>query len=144
MTGRSIRFALFALPFAAGVFVAAPAQAMPASCQAEFQQKSQQREDAVARINAFNKRRPTAQQACSAFNSLASIENRLLKWMQDNKDWCQLPDEVIKQLQDASAQTKRASGNVCTAARRQAAGEGAAPRGAPPPGSGIRLPQGAL
>lgn len=137
---------LLAVTVFACAAVSASAQSMPASCQVEFQKQQAQREAAVQRINSFNKRRPTAQQACGAFNNLGGIENRMLKWMTENKEWCQLPDEIVKQMEQARAQTRKISGQVCTAARREAQGGGAASGAnrAPPPGAGVRLPQGAL
>lgn len=139
-----MRFLSPILPILAIMAVTAPAAAMTASCQAEFEKYSAQRQAEIARINAFNKKRPTAQQACAAFGSLGSVENRMLKWMTENKDWCQIPEVYFEQLKGAAGETNKLRGQICTAARREAAGGGAAPRGAPPPGSGVRLPQGAL
>jgi hypothetical protein len=121
------------------------AEAMTASCQAEFEKFNTERQTEVDRINAFNKKRPTARQACAVFNNLTGVESRMIKWMDANKDWCQIPETLIEQLKGAAGQTTKVRGQVCTAARREGQGGGAAaPRGAPPPGSGVRLPQGAL
>ncbi len=125
------------------LFMASKAFAAPASCQAEFQKLTAERQAAIERINGFNKRRPTAQVACGAFNNLSGIEARFIKWMTENKDWCQIPDEFIGQLKGANGSTNKARGQVCTAARQQQEG-GGGPRGAPPPGAGVRLPSGAL
>lgn len=127
------------------VLLASHAAAAPASCQTDFQKLSEERQAAVARINGFNKKRPTAQVACGAFNNLSGVEARFIKWMDENKDWCQIPEEFIGQLKGANGATLKARGQVCTAARREAqGGGGGAPRGAPPPGAGVRLPSGAL
>lgn len=139
---RSTRLILPALALA---FCAQSASAMPASCQTDFQKFSDDRQNAVDRINAFNKKRPTAQAACAAFGNLTGAEARLIKWMTENKDWCQIPEAFFEQIKQAAGQTTKVRGQVCTAARREAAGGGGgAPRGAPPPGAGVRLPQGAL
>ncbi|MGL5446141.1 MAG: hypothetical protein ACRDBL_02405 [Rhabdaerophilum sp.] len=140
-----MRFARFLLPaFALAIFVA-PAAAMPASCQADFQKYSGDRQAAVDRINTFNKKRPTAKAACAAFGNLTGAEARLIKWMTDNKDWCQIPEAFFGQIKQAAGQTSKVRGQVCTAARREAQGAAGGPqRGAPPPGAGVRLPQGAL
>jgi hypothetical protein len=120
------------------------AQQMPASCQAELDSLAQARLDVINRINGFNKKRPTARQACSVFGELVNAEAKMLKWMQENQDWCRLPDPLVTSFKDGSQQAVKARGQACTAAKREAdGGGGAAPRG-PAPGSGIRLPQGAL
>ncbi len=126
------------------LFSVSHAFSAPASCQVDFQKLTEERQAAIDRINGFNKKRPTAQVACGAFNNLSGVESRFLKWMNDNKDWCQIPDEFINQLKGANGATQRARGQVCTAARQQQQGGGGAPRGAPPPGAGVRLPSGAL
>jgi hypothetical protein len=140
-----MRAARLILPAFALAMLAGPALAMPASCQADFQKYNNDRQVAVDRINAFNKKRPTAQAACAAFGNLTGAEARLIKWMTENKDWCQIPEAFFQQIQEAAGQTTKVRGQVCTAAKREAQGAaGGAPRGAPPPGAGVRLPQGAL
>lgn len=140
-----MRFAPVLLPVLVLAAQIAPAAAMPASCQADFQKYTNERQAAVDRINSFNKKRPTAQAACAAFGNLTGAEARLIKWMTDNKEWCQIPDAFFDQIKQAAGQTGKVRGQVCTAAKREAQGAaGAGPRGAPPPGAGVRLPQGAL
>ncbi|MCA3650157.1 MAG: hypothetical protein IOB85_07010 [Methylobacterium sp.] len=138
-----MRYVPVALLFsAAHAFSVVHAFAAPASCQQDFQKLSGERQAAIERINNFGKKRPTAEVACSAFNTLSGVEARFIKWMTENKDWCQIPEDFIAQLKGANGATLQARGQVCTAARQQQ--EGGGPRGAPPPGAGIRLPSGAL
>jgi hypothetical protein len=139
-----MRFATFVLSAVALAAHAMPVAAMPASCQADFQKYTGERQAAVDRINAFNKKRPTAKAACGAFGNLTGAEARLIKWMTENKEWCQVPDAFFDQIKQAAGQTTKVRGQVCAAAKQEAQGAGAAPRGAPPPGAGVRLPQGAL
>jgi len=107
-----MRYVPVALLFSvAHAFSVVHAFAAPASCQQDFQKLSGERQAAIERINGFSKKRPTAEAACSAFNTLSGVEARFIKW-------------------------------ICTAARQQK--EDGGPRGAPPPGAGIRLPSGAL
>ncbi|CAN1501452.1 hypothetical protein MCEMSEM23_00501 [Rhabdaerophilaceae bacterium] len=141
-----MRVAVYAAPLVVAALFMSPAQAITPSCQADFQKFIGQREAAIKRINGFNKKRPTATQACSAFSSLSGSEGRLIKWMTDNLDWCQVPSQMLEQLKQANGQTQKVRAQACTVARREAQGQaaGGAPRGAPPPGAGVRLPQGAL
>lgn len=127
------------------LFSAERAAAMTASCQQELDDLGQVRLEVIKRINGFSKKRPTAKQACSAFGELVSAEAKMLKWMQDNQEWCQLPEQLLASFKQGSQQAVKARGQACTAAKREAAGGGGggAPRG-PAPGGGVRLPQGAL
>lgn len=131
----------------------APAQAQSESCQKDFQKVMEPRMALVQRINGFAKKRPTATQACQTLRSLRAADTRLIKWMEENKDWCQLPDELLSQAKTGTQGTIRAQNQACGAAAQQArqirqvqqqqASGGGTPR-APAVGSGVRLPQGAL
>ena len=127
-------------------FLPLAAEAAPASCQRDFGAFTEKRMKLIERINGYAKKRPSATAACATFGELQSTDTALLKWMQANKDWCQLPDQNIADLEKAIEQTRKVRGQACTAAKKEAEfrASGGAPRGAPPPGSGVRLPQGAL
>ena len=128
---------------------AAAGTANAQSCQEDFQKLSERR---MAQIQALNnlgkagkgKMDPNA--ACPAAKKLVGIENEMLGYMTKNKDWCNIPDNVIDSFRQAGAKTKGFAGQACTAAakmkqmlqqqREQAASGG---MGAPP-----RLPSGPL
>jgi hypothetical protein len=148
------------LLLALGAFAMAPvlgagsALAQQSSCATDFQKFMQPRQTLIERINGFSKRRPTPQQACSTLNQLVAADGRLSKWVDENKDWCQIPEEMVEQLKTGAGQAQRARGQACGAAKQQAAmiararaqqraaqGGGG---GTPAVGSGVRLPSGAL
>jgi hypothetical protein len=129
-----------------------PAAAQSESCRNDFQKVMGPRMALIERINGFQKRRPTATQACQTLRSLRAADVRLIKWLEENKDWCQLPEEILTQAKAGTANTVRAQNQACGAAAQQARQQrqireqqagGGAPR-APAVGSGVRLPQGAL
>jgi hypothetical protein len=140
---------------AAATLSSGDAMAQGASCQADFQKYMEPRMALIARINGFQKKKPTAGQACSTLGQLVATDGRLSKWMGENKEWCQIPDSVVEQLQTGAAQAARARSQACGAAKNQAsqiararaaqqrAAQGGG-GGAPAVGSGVRLPQGAL
>lgn len=141
MKTRVLRAALASVT---GALLVGSAAAQTASCRADLDKHGQERLDVIQRINAFQKKRPTAKVACSAFNQLVAVEAKMLKWMEDNKEWCQIPEPFIEDFRKGTAQGVKARGQTCAAAKREAEGGGAAaPRG-PAPGSGIPLPKGAL
>jgi hypothetical protein len=128
---------------------AGSAYALPESCN-DFQKVAQPRVSLINRINGFQKKKPTAVEACKIMTSLVGVDMKILEWMEANKDWCQVPDEQIASLKQAGAQTSAFKTKACAAAVTQAkqieqmkkaqaqGGSGAAP------GSAVRLPQGAL
>lgn len=135
------------LSIAAGLVVLAlPAMALTPSCQADLDKHGSARLEIINKINNFQKKRPTAQQACGIFGDLVKVEAEMLKWMEANQQWCQLPEPFIEDFRKNTQQGSKARGNVCAAAKKEAqmrAQGGAAPRG-PAPGSGVQLPKGAL
>ncbi|MCA0401678.1 MAG: hypothetical protein LCH38_12785 [Proteobacteria bacterium] len=139
-TGLRVAFALLGLGMAS-----APTFALTASCQAELDKNGAERLAVIQRINNFAKKRPTAKAACGTFNELVATEAKMLKWMEGNKDWCQLPDAFVEDFRKGTSNAVKARNQTCAAAKREAegGGGGAAPRG-PRPGSGIPLPKGAL
>ncbi len=140
----------------AGLVAALPGAAFgqsAESCRTDFQKIMTERQSLVDRINGFAKKKPTAEAACQVFGRLSSTEQKLLTWMTANKDWCQIPDNAIESITTSSKQAGNMRGQACTAAakqrelnaqaRQQQQAQGG--QGAPAaPGSGIRLPQGAL
>lgn len=131
------------LAFSAAVAMAlaAPAYALSASCQAELDTYGQARLQLIEKINGFAKKRPTAKQACAVFGDLVKSEADMLKWMEDNQAWCQLPEPFVVDFKKGTEQGAKARTQVCAAAKQQQ--QQRAPSG-PAPGSGVRLPKGAL
>ncbi|HRK24893.1 MAG TPA: hypothetical protein PLQ11_08055 [Beijerinckiaceae bacterium] len=127
--------------------VPAVAQQMPESCQKDFVPLMQKRQQFMATIEGYRKRKPTAAQACGTFRNLAVHNKKLADWMTAQKDWCQIPEDMLKGVTESQAQIEQTRGSVCGAAAKQAAQirkmQSQQPR-QPAPGSGVRLPQGAL
>jgi hypothetical protein len=144
---------LAAAALATGLCLAAgEAAAQAATCQTDFQKIMEPRQKLIDRINGFRNKRPTAGQACSTLGQLVAADGKLIGWLNENKEWCQIPDQMIEQLQTASGQAARSRNQACQAAKNQssqiararAQQRAAQSGGAPQVGSGVRLPQGAL
>jgi hypothetical protein len=153
---KIVRFVILTIGIGTGgsLLLSGAAQAQASNCQADFQKVMAPREALMQRINGFRTKRPTAGQACSTLGQLVTADSRVLQWMTENKDWCQIPDSLVEQLQGASGQVSRSRGQACAAAKNQAsqiararAAQARAQQGGggpPPVGSSVRLPQGAL
>ncbi|MGL4243238.1 MAG: hypothetical protein ACRCTI_19160, partial [Beijerinckiaceae bacterium] len=107
--------------FVLGTLGAMPAQAQQSSCQTDFQKLLEPRQALIQRINNFQKQRPTPQAACSTLSQLVAQDVKLNKWLEENKDWCQIPDNVVEQFKEGSGSATRARGQACGAAKQQAA-----------------------
>jgi hypothetical protein len=140
--------AIAGLMLLAGALAAGAARAQ--SCQEDFQKLTERRMAQIQALNALGKAgkgKMDPNSACGVSKKLVSVENEMAGYMTKNKEWCNIPDEVLKNFQAAASKTKAFSGQACTAAakmkqmmeqqREQAANGGGL--GAPP-----KLPAGPL
>ena len=127
--------------------------ALAVDCQKDFAALMQPRQKLIAHINGFSKKKVSPQAACSAFTKLHASDGKLLGWVKLNKDWCHIPDEFVKNLQTQAADATKVRGQACGVAAKQAkmieqmkAQQRRQAEGGPSglPGSGVRLPKGAL
>ncbi len=101
----------------ASLAVLATAGAARADCNADFAAMMSKR---MAEINALNKISkanggkldPVA--ACPRLKSLAVAEGEVVGYMTKNKDWCNLPDDVVEKMTATRAKTASLAGKACT------------------------------
>ncbi len=93
--------------------------------------------------------------ACGTFGKLVTNGEQSLKWLEANKDWCQIPDQVSENLKQEHTKVKEIRGQACQAAAKIAQMEKQArqqqqqqQQGGNPFGGGLtgqyKVPQGAL
>lgn len=91
--------------------------------------------------------------ACASFNQLVSNGQTLIKWIDANKDWCQIPDTFADGIKVDHNRAIGIRSKACGVAAKQAqmekqAREGGGAQGGLLGGGGLsgptRLPQGAL
>jgi len=100
-------------------------------CQGGFNIAKEEYEKRGMAVQAANKRKASAQEACGLFKSLVDAQGKLLKFLTDNKTACNIPDELVKNLGSNHTKTVAVKTQVCTIA---ANGGAAAVR---PPSSGL-------
>jgi adenine-specific DNA methylase len=117
---RSHLLAAFAV---AGFFISAPAFAQSSACQ-EGQKILQERQGLVQQINKLTaggkKKQIDPRAACSVFTKLVTNGNAGQKWMTENKDWCQIPDQVVEGFSKDHKQSESIKGQACQAAAKMA------------------------
>ncbi len=132
---------------------AAPAFAQSDTC-GQFGKTVQERQGIIQKISAATSkgRKLDPKTACSIFGSLVANGEGAVKWLDANKDWCQIPDQFIASIKTEHAKAVNLRGQACKAAAQQAAMEKKAKEGGG--GSGLlggdgltgsfKMPQGAL
>ena len=118
------------------------------SCGEDFQKLTQKRMAQITVLNNLGKAGkgkmdPAA--ACPAAKKLADVETEMLGYMTKNKEWCNIPDNVLEGFKQARVKTQGFAKQACAVAAKmkemqeQGGGPGG-PGGAPQ----MRLPSGPL
>lgn len=120
MIGRAVIFA--SSLFAAAIFAAATMPALAQqSCQEDFQRLSTRRNASIGALNALGKSGkgkmdPIA--ACPVARKLVGVESEMLAYMEKNKDWCAIPDNVLDGFKQARAKTQNFASQACAFAAK--------------------------
>ncbi len=126
---RVIRPVAVALAFALCTASALPALA---DCQTDFMALRTDMEAKGKALQAAGKSKASPQELCPLFRNFTAAEGKAAKYLQDNKDWCQIPPETVQAALTNNKKTAELRDKICTAA----ANGGAAPGGGgnkPPP-----------
>jgi hypothetical protein len=101
----------------------APAQAQSAECS-KLQGMLQQRQALVAQLNSTSKKKQlTPQRACGILGQLVANGSSVMKFMDSNKDWCQIPDAFVENMKADNARSGTIRRQACNAASQQASNE---------------------
>lgn len=118
-----IRPTLMAALAAVGIFASAPAFAQSNACQ-DGQKILVERQDLVKQINGLTgggkKKQIDPRAACTVFGKLVTNGDAGLKWMTANKDWCQVPDQVVENFQQDHKRAQSFKTQACGAAAKMA------------------------
>jgi hypothetical protein len=96
------------------------------------------------------KKQIDARMACTSFGSLVSNGQTVIKWVEANKDWCQIPDAFLEGIKADHARAVTIRGQACGAVAKQAQMEkkareaGGGLLGGGGLSGAMRMPQGAL
>ncbi|GGC67486.1 hypothetical protein GCM10010994_27610 [Chelatococcus reniformis] len=148
------------LAMAAAAPVTAYAQAAAPGCE-KIRGYLEERKNLVGRIQGMSKggKKLDARKACGIFGQLANNGVTMIKWLESNKAWCQIPDQFIGGIKQDNVKAVTIRGQACKVAaqmetmekraRQQAAQGGGAggpsgPLGGPGLTGEIKIPQGAL
>lgn len=147
------RLALAGLAAGLTFAAAAPALAQSGACE-EFGKTLEQRKGIVQKLQTLGSKnkKMDAKAACSMFGQLVTNGDGAVKWLEANKDWCQIPDPFIENIKQDHVRAQDLRGKACKAAAQQAAMEKKAKEGGGRSGllggdgltGSYRVPQGAL
>ncbi len=113
---RHLAFCTFAL---AALAAASPAVAQ-SSCQHFTQTTLPERQELIKKYNALGKK-PNANDACAIFTKLTANGTAGLKWLDENKDWGQVPDRFVEGFKADHAKVSDFKTQACKVAAQAAA-----------------------
>jgi hypothetical protein len=94
----------------------ANASAQQVDCQGGFTAAKAEYEKRGHAVEAANKRKANAEEACGLFKSLVEAQGKMFKFLKDNKTACGVPDEVIKNISTSLTKTTEVKTRVCQVA----------------------------
>lgn len=103
-----------------------------ADCMTDFSAIREDMQTKGKALEAAGKRKAPPQELCPLFRAYTASEAKLAKYLSDNKEWCQIPDQAIQQSQESNKKSAALRDKVCAAAANGAAAGGGKP---PPQGS---------
>ena len=116
-----LRSHLMAAIAAAGIFAAAPALAQSSACQ-DAQKFLSERQSLIQQINKLGgegkKKQIDPRAACGVFTKLVANGEVGVKWLDANKDWCQVPDQFAQSFTEDHKRAQNMKGQACTAAAK--------------------------
>lgn len=102
-------------------FLASSDAAQAQSCQDDFQRLTQRRMGQIQVLNSLGKSgkgKMDPNAACPAAKKLVSIEGEMLNYMGKNKEWCNIPDNVVDSFKQARAKTQNFAAQACSVAAK--------------------------
>lgn len=117
--GRRPRNGLLALSVVAALSGSATAALAQASGCGDLQGQLLQRKAIGDRISAGGKKQIDAKVACTGFTQLVQNGTTLIKWVEANKEWCQVPDSFIESIKADHGKAQAIRTKACTFAARQ-------------------------
>lgn len=86
-------------------------------------------------LQAAGKRKAEPQVLCKMLRDFTAVEARWVKFLQDNKDWCQIPAEIAKRAETQARGTVNTRNKICQVAANGGQMPQAGPAPVPPQGS---------
>jgi hypothetical protein len=127
------RATLFALLPIIGVSVGV-SSAYAGDCNADVAALSQARQGYIEKLNVLakaSKGKLDPSSSCAPLQGLVKAESALLKYLEANNKWCNIPDETVQSLKDGAAKSVGFATQACNFAaqmkkqqQQQASGSG--------------------
>jgi hypothetical protein len=107
-----------AIPFLLVLALATPALAQ-STCETDMRKIRDKHDVVVASLNTMKKSgKLDAEAACPKLRALTSIENEWVAYMTKNKDWCNIPEDALANMEANKNKTAAFAGQACSVAAK--------------------------
>jgi len=110
-----------ALLAAAGLAFFLCGNAYAADCNEDIGALSRKRQGIIDELNHLaqgGKKQLDPVASCPKLRSLVAAEKELVAYLTKNKDWCQVPDEALKNVTASAGNTSKIASRACTVAEQ--------------------------
>lgn len=137
--------AIFGAVLFSGILIAGAAQA--ADCNTDIAGLSQKRQSFIDKLNvlakaAKGKLDPVA--SCPQLRGLVKAEGELVKYLEANKNWCNVPDDAVNNLKATNVKSQGLASQACNFAAQAKKQQEQAASGAGALAAEAKLPTGPL
>ena len=110
---------LLAAAFIGSGLLALPVAAQASQCT-DIQKILLERKSVVERIQGLGKKKIDPATACNLFTKLVANGQSAVKFVDANKDWCQIPDNFAEGIKQDHERSTKIKAQACTVAAKQA------------------------
>lgn len=93
-----------------------------ADCNADIGKLMKKRQDIIDKLNKLVAAAPKHQldptTSCGPLRELAAAERDLVSYLTKNKEWCQVPENAVTNIENSSKRTTTIAGNACKVAEQ--------------------------
>ena len=82
-------------------------------CMKDFMPLRAEAEKRAMTLKATMEKKPTREEACSAFKSFTAAESKMVKYIKENAQWCGIPAEVPTQMQAQHSRMLKTQNQIC-------------------------------
>ena len=93
--------------------MAPPRQQQEPPCMRDFAPLRAEAEKRAMALKATMEKKPAREEACAMFKNFTAAESKMVKYIQENAQWCGIPAEVATQLKANHSRTIKTQNQVC-------------------------------
>jgi hypothetical protein len=108
---RHLRILTIAAAFACSATAAHAQQ----NCVEDFARLRQDAEKFAGAVKAAGERKAPQPEMCQAIRRFAESEAKVVKYLEENQPWCQIPPQVVAQAKAGHDRTLKARNQICSA-----------------------------